>query len=141
VPGSVSPHVGYFGDVLATAAELAGAQTPAGLDGISFVPTLLGRPGQKAHDFLYWEFHEGGSSQAVLLDGRWKGIRLKRRDAPLQVYDLQADLGEEREVAAQHPEIVARLEKVLSSARTESPDWPLRDGTSAEPGAGGPKRK
>ncbi len=127
-PGSESSHVGYFADFLATAAEIAGADAPRGLDGISLVPTLLGVGEQARHEHLYFEFHEGGSSQAVLLDGRWKGIRLKRRDAPLVVYDLANDIGEEHDVAAKKPEIVRRLEAVLSKARSDSPHWPLKDG-------------
>ena len=102
--------MGYFGDFLATAAELAGVSPPANLDSISLVPTLQGRDNQQAkHEYLYWEFYEGGVSQAVLLEGRWKGIRLKSRTAPMQLYDLQNDLGEQHDVAADHPDIVARI--------------------------------
>src|SRR5690606_10599087 len=73
-PGSESGHVAYFGDWFATAAELAGAELPDGLDSISFVPTLLGKPDQQGeHEFLYWEFHERGFLNAALYRGRWKG--------------------------------------------------------------------
>ena len=65
-----------------------------GLDSISLVPTLLGRGTQARHEYLYWEFYEGGFSQAVLLDGRWKGIRLKSPTAPIQLFDLATDPGE-----------------------------------------------
>ena len=58
------------------------------------MPTLLGRGTQTTHDYLYWEFHEGGFSQAVLLEGRWKGIRLKSPAASIQIYDLALDPGE-----------------------------------------------
>jgi arylsulfatase A-like enzyme len=126
-PGTVSNHVGYFGDLFATAAELAGVPAPAGLDSISFLPALRGAAGQRRHDYLYWEFHEGGSSQAVLIDGRWKGIRLRRRDAPLALYDLANDIGESRDVAANEPAVCQRIEAVLAAARRDSPDWPLRD--------------
>jgi arylsulfatase A-like enzyme len=127
-PGTVSAHVGYFGDLMATLAELTGAKPPAKLDSLSLVPTLLGRDGeQKKHEFLYWEFHERGTSQAALMNGRWKGIRLSRRDAPLELYDLQNDIGEAKNVATQHPEIVAKIETYLKTARTENPDWPIRD--------------
>ena len=123
----VSAHVGYFGDFMTTAAELADAKAPSNIDSLSFVPTLLGESNkQQQHEFLYWEFHERGFSQAVLYQGRWKGIRLRSAAAPLVLYDLQKDLGEEHDVAAQHPEIVAKLAKYLASARSESPDWPIR---------------
>jgi len=128
VPADVdSGHVGYFGDWFATAAELAGAELPDGLDSISFVPTLLGRTeDQRKHEFLYWEFHERGFSQAALYQGRWKGIRERSMDAPLQLYDLENDLGETTDVADKHPDIVARIDAYLRTARSESADWPVR---------------
>ncbi|MDY0167005.1 MAG: arylsulfatase [Thermoguttaceae bacterium] len=126
--GVESGHVGYFGDWFATAAELAGADLPDGRDSISFVPTLKGRPADQAeHEFLYWEFHERGFTQAALYQGRWKGLRERSMDAPLQLYDLQNDLGETTDVAAEHPEIAARLDAYLRTARSESPDWPVRE--------------
>lgn len=125
-PGSVSDHVGYFGDFLATAAELAGVSPPAGLDSISFLPTLLGRDAQQAkHAYLYWEFYEGGVSQAVLLEGRWKGIRLKKLTAPMQLYDLQNDIGEDRDVSADRPDLVTRIDKIMSTAHVDNEFWKL----------------
>jgi len=126
-PGVVSTHVGYFGDLFATAAELAGVKPPPGLDSISLVPTLLGQPNQQRHEFLYWEYHTGNSptAQAALLDGRWKGIQASRQ-ASLELYDLVSDPGETRNLAAQHPDIAARLAKYLATARSDSPNWPLR---------------
>ncbi|MCL4179485.1 MAG: arylsulfatase [Verrucomicrobia bacterium] len=126
-PGRESAHVAYFGDWFATACDLAGLPMPAGLDSLSFVPALLadGRP-QPSHEFLYWEFHEGGFSQATLYQGRWKGLRQRSTSAPLALYDLQSDIGEQRDLAVQHPDLVARLEAYLNTARTNSPDWPAK---------------
>ncbi len=126
--GSVSEHVGYFGDFFATAAELCGAKTPAGLDSISLVPTLLGKQSeQRKHDFLYWEYLGGSvsSSQSALMDGRWKGIRTGAATAPLELYDLREDIGETKNVAAAHPDIVAKLDAYLKTTRQDAPDWPL----------------
>src|SRR5690606_31782112 len=106
---SVSPHVGYFGDFFATFAELAGAPLPPDRDSLSLVPTFLDREGQRQHDFLYWEFYESGFSQAVLLEGRWKGIRLESPSNPIQLFDLAADLAEQTDIAAQHPDRVQRI--------------------------------
>jgi arylsulfatase A-like enzyme len=125
--GAVSTHVGYFGDFMATAAELAGVKPPRDTQSISLVPTLLERGEQKQHEYLYWEFHEGGTSFAVLLEGRWKGIRLRRRDAPLALYDLRADPAEQHDMAAQHPAIVRRIEAILKTARAENEFWPVKD--------------
>jgi len=122
--GAVSDQVWAFWDFLPTAAELAGATAPAGIDGISVVPALLGRGTQRQHDFLYWEFHENGSKQAVRT-GPWKAIR-PQLGAPLELYDLRTDVGEEHNVAAQHPDVVARVEEYLKGARTESAEFPLR---------------
>jgi arylsulfatase A-like enzyme len=135
--GAVATHVGYFGDFMATAAELAGVKPPRDTQSISFVPTLLERGEQKQHEHLYWEFHEGGTSFAVLLEGRWKGIRLKRRDALLALYDVRTDLVEQHDVAAQNPALVKRIEAILATARSENELWPIKDG----PAGGGGKAK
>lgn len=128
-PGEISPgvttgQIGYFGDWLATAADLAGVAPPAGTDSLSLVPTLLGRAGaQKQHEFLYWEFHEGGFKQAALYQGRWKGIRAGGPDAPVVLYDLKNDIGEKTNVASQHPDIAKKIGAYLQTARTDMPDW------------------
>ena len=119
-----------FWDVLPTLAELAGAgdRVPEGIDGISVVPTLLDQPGQKRHEFMYWEFHEGASQQAVRM-GDWKAVRT-RPSAPLELYDLRQDLAEQTDVAAQHPEVVSRIESYLKTARSQSEYWPIKEGGS-----------
>jgi arylsulfatase A-like enzyme len=127
-PNTVSHHVAYFGDWFATAAELAGASLPSGLDSISFAPSLRGHSdAQHQHEFLYWEFHERGFSQAALHQGRWKAIRERSPTAPLALYDLHQDPGEQQDLAAQHPDLLAKLDAYLKSARTDSPDWPARE--------------
>lgn len=122
--GGVTDHVAYFGDWLATAAQLAGAQAPVGLDSVSFAPTLLGEQGQGAHEFLYWEFHEGGFRQAALYQGRWKGIRKGKPEAPVALYDQLGDVAETNDVAGLHPEIAQKIGAYLTTARSDSADWP-----------------
>jgi len=119
--GAVNDYVWAFWDFLPTAAELAGVDPPEDVDGISVMPTLLGKQ-QETHEFLYWEFFERGFQQAVRYD-KWKAIRLKQGQ-PLVLYDVTKDLGEEHDVAAQHPDVVARIEDYLKTARTESKYWP-----------------
>lgn len=125
--GSQTDHISAFWDVMPTAAELGDAQTPVNIDGISFLPTLLGRDGQAEHKYLYWEFHERGGRQAVR-KGRWKGVRLnvrKNLNGPLQLYDLQSDISETTDVADQHPDIVAELARIMKAAHTDSEAFPF----------------
>ena len=122
--GSETAHVSYFPDWFSTAAELAGAEIPPKTDGLSMVPTLLGiKDAQKVHEFLYWEFHEGGFKQAALYQGRWKGIRMGGPDAPLELYDQRNDVAEKTDVAGKNPDIAAKISTYLQSARTELPEW------------------
>jgi arylsulfatase A-like enzyme len=127
-PGTGSTHVGAFWDFLPTCCELAGVTPPAGIDGLSFLPTLLDRPDrQQKHLYLYWEFHEQGKKQAVRM-GRWKGIRLnvaKKPDGPIELYDLDADSGEKQDIAVDHPDVVERIAEIMKTARTPSDHWPL----------------
>ena len=123
-PNTESDHVGYFGDWMATATELAGAKAPGAIDSISFVPTLLGDTSkQPHHEFLYWEFHEGGFKQAALYQSRWKGIRSLGPENPIALYDQSSDVAEKIDVAKVYPEIAARISDYLRTARTESADW------------------
>ncbi len=124
--GSVSNHVGYFGDLLPTLAELAGVKLSDNLDGHSFVPTLLGRDGdQQKHEFLYWEFYEGGVNQAVLMNGRWKAIRLKKSSNPIELFDLHNDIAEKQNLAASHPELIAKAADLMKSAHVDNAHWKL----------------
>ncbi len=126
--GSVSEHISAFWDFLPTCCELVGAGAPDGIDGISMVPTLLGRPGeQRQHEYLYWEFHEQGKRQAVRM-GDWKGVRqnvAKEPDGPIELYNLKNDIGEKNNVAVRHPGIVAKIEAYMKAARTPSEHWQL----------------
>ena len=119
----VSAHVWAHWDMLPTLAEVGGAKVPAGIDGLSMARALRGES-QPTHPFLYWEFHERGFQQAVRM-GQWKAVRLKK-DAPLELYDLERDPREERDVAANEAAIVGRIEEYLRTARTDSARWPVK---------------
>jgi len=121
-PGSETDHVGAFWDFLPTCAELLDVQPPEGVDGISILPTLLGRRDQqKKHEYLYWELN---GQQAVRL-GDWKAVRLKP-DQAIQLFNLATDIGEQIDVSGQNPDIVARVEAIFTRGRTESDVFPLR---------------
>ena len=119
--GAISDFVWAFWDFLPTAAELADVNTPANIDGISVLPTLLGKK-QREHEFLYWEFFERGFQQAVRYK-EFKAIRLKQ-DQRLQLYRVTEDPTEINDIASQHPTVVRDIEAFLKSARCPSPHWP-----------------
>jgi len=124
-PGQVSSLPAAFWDIFPTVAEIAGTNLPAGrIDGISFLPALQGLPQTNRHEFLYWEFHEHGFQQAVRMEN-WKALRLQPGQ-PLELYDLSVDRGEQLNVAGKHPQVIARLEEYLQTARTESERFPIR---------------
>ncbi len=115
--GKVSDQIWGFWDFLPTACELAGVNAPGGIDGISIVPTLLRKGKQEQHEYMYWEFYERGFQQAVRL-GDWKALRLKQGE-PLELYNLKKDIGETKNVAAQNPKIIEKIEEILKTCRTE----------------------
>ena len=125
-PAAESDHISAFWDFLPTCAELAGVSAPENIDGISMVPTLLGRDDrQKRHKFLYWEFFhwKKGFYLAVRM-GDFKVVRLSPT-GPLELYNLKTDIAEKNNIAAEHPEIIAEIEAYLKTARTDSPHWPI----------------
>ncbi len=120
--GSESDLISAFWDVMPTVADLAGADTPENIDGISFLPTLLGRGEQKVHDYMYWEFHESGGRQAVR-KGNWKLVRYSVFDSiktTTELYDLDTDIPEENNIADQNHDIVNELMDIITKARTSS---------------------
>ncbi|GAA2071525.1 arylsulfatase [Actinomadura alba] len=110
-PGSAVRHPVAVWDLLPTLAEVAGAQAPSGLDGVSFVPALTGGK-QPGHEYLYWE---NNRNQAVRF-GNWKAVR--RGSRPVELYRLNKDVGERTDVAADHPALVREAERLLAGAVT-----------------------
>ena len=126
-PGQVSDHVGYFGDLMATVCDLTGSALPPNRDSVSFLPALRGeRTRQRQHDYLYWEFYEGGSAQAVRW-GKWKGIRSPMFTGTIQLYDLSFDPGEKYNVARGHADVVKQIEAIMARAHTPHPNWKTGD--------------
>ncbi len=111
--GTVSNHISAFWDILPTICEITGTKNTQSTDGTSFLSELLGKT-QKAHEYLYWEFPETGGQQAVRI-GKWKAIRFNIRKGVLktELYNLETDLQELTDIAAQHPEIVKQMEQIM----------------------------
>lgn len=121
--GTTSAHIGYFGDLFATVCDVLGTKPPQGLDSISFLPTLMGRPKQqRTHEFLYWEFYEQGGRQAVRF-GDWKAIREPMFTGKIQLYDLSRDAGEQNDVADANPKIIVRAAAMMEKAHIDDPKW------------------
>jgi arylsulfatase A-like enzyme len=101
-------------DLLPTLAEIARAQLPDKTDGLSFLPPLQGLPQLRRHEFLYWQTATtNGLAQAVRVDD-WKAVR-SAPGAPLELYSLTADRAETANVATNHPDLVAKIEKYLKT--------------------------
>lgn len=134
-PGTIragrTGHVSGFQDIMPTFCELAGVHPPAGIDGISLVPTLHGKPNrQECHEFLYWEFirmvgsETRGAHQGMLnVAENVKAVRYGADDA-VALYELNSDLGESLDISRDRPELTGMLKRLMNESRTESKLWP-----------------
>jgi arylsulfatase A len=125
--GVVSELPAVFYDVLPTLCDLTGMKPPRNIDGLSILPTLLGKGRQKKHEFLFWDFNGYGGQQAVRL-GDWKGLRrnLQRGNTKIELYNLAHGIGEQRDVADRHPAIVRRIAAIMAREHTRSEVFPRK---------------
>ncbi|MBX7259586.1 MAG: sulfatase-like hydrolase/transferase [Candidatus Hydrogenedentes bacterium] len=123
--GKTSDEIVAFWDMLPTFAELAGAQPPPHIDGTSITHALRGGNVEKSHEYLYWDYGHCRDryDQAVRM-GKWKGIRLGR-ESEIQLYDLEKDLGETNNVAAEHAEVITKIESIMNKAVEPNPRYPI----------------
>ena len=112
-PGTVSNHVCGFQDMLATFGDLGQAAIEKETDGISIIPTLLGKNNQKKHAYLYWELKE---NRAVRM-GRWKAVKTRGK---IELFDLQKDVSEKNNVEGQYPDIVAKISRTMEAAHEDN---------------------
>ena len=117
-PGQVSDYIWAFWDFLPTAAEIAGVEVPVKTDGISILPTLLGKEKQNQHDYLYWEYQQ---DQAVR-SGKWYAIRPGGKQ--VELYDLIADPQQSNDLSSNYPDNVRRMEEIMARSHTPSDVWP-----------------
>jgi len=125
--GTSSDHISAFQDVLATIMDITGSDHPDDIDGLSFLPTLIGEEGQKEHEYLYWEFHTWGGFQTVR-KGKWKAIRKNVDDYPdstIELYDLSIDISEQNDVSADFSEVVEEMVRIMDEAHSPSEYFPF----------------
>jgi uncharacterized sulfatase len=116
--GVTSDHITGFQDFLPTACELAEIPVPSDIDGISYLPTLLGEADrQESHPYLYFRYNE----KEALRWGDWKAVRIDA-SSEIELYDLKSDLGEAADLSTQHPEIVEKIRAWMVEAY-DPPDW------------------
>jgi arylsulfatase A-like enzyme len=124
--GGVSNHLGYFPDLLPTIADVAGCEPPAEIDGISFLPELIGEAAagkkQQQHDYLYWEIGEWIAAR----QGNWRAVK-PPGDSKWELYDLASDPSESNNLAAERQELLAKLLAIAKTAHQ-----PLKEGTYAK---------
>ncbi len=121
-PGSVNAVPWAFWDFPATAAEIAGASFNPDADGVSILPALKGADALD-REYLYWEFYERGFSQAVRM-GKWKAVKQKKGgERRTELYDMETDIGETNDIAADHPDMVERIEAVMAGARFDNDNY------------------
>ncbi len=116
----VSDHISAFTDIMPTICDIAYVETPDNIDGITFLPTLLGNSNQIIHDYLYWEFPEYNGQQAVRM-GDWKAIRknIKEGNLDLELYNLVYDIKEENNVADENPHLVKKMINIMDESHTQ----------------------
>ncbi|MCA9048571.1 MAG: arylsulfatase [Planctomycetaceae bacterium] len=126
--GSESDRVSGFEDWLPTVMTVAGAadKIPQNTDGISLLPTLLGQQ-QAERPFLYREFGGYGGQQTIRV-GPWKAVRQNLRKGTVQteLYKIADDIGEQHDVAAANPDVVAKLERLMAQQHVPSKVFPLK---------------
>lgn len=126
--GTSSDHLSAFWDFLPTACELAGIEIPEVCDGISYLPTLTGKE-QETHEYLYWESPLKGYMTAIRMK-QWKAVRTNYEEVPeagFELYDLSSDIGETKNIAAEHPEIIAKMNAIFEEAHSPSAEFPMPD--------------
>jgi len=125
-PRSISGHISAFWDFLPTACDIAGIEIPGESDGISYLPELLGKE-QPRHEYLYWESPLKGFMTAIRMN-QWKAVRYDYENNPdgtYELYDLESDVGETRNIASDYPDVISKMEQIFLEAHSPSEHFPM----------------
>jgi arylsulfatase A-like enzyme len=127
--GSTSDLPTALWDMMPTLLQAIGEtdKIPDNIDGLSILPTLTERGKQQIHDYLYWESSNGKGGVKAVRMGKWKGYcRVKKGvNGPIQLFNLDVDPKESKNIAASYPEIVAKIETIMTKGRTDSPYYTM----------------
>ncbi len=128
--GKLTDHPSVQFDLMATLSELTGQKIPVATDGISFLPTLLGKE-QKSHPFLYFEFPEKSGQIAVRI-GHFKGVKSqlkKDKQAPWELFDLAKDPSERNDIAKEHANLLKQMDEIVKKEHRPShiKEWEFID--------------
>ncbi len=127
--GKTTNFQAAFYDIMPTLADVANTEIPKNIDGMSILPELLGKS-QKKHDFLYWEIQEGrsvkGFKQATRI-GKWKAVRYQDK-YHTELYDLEKDSYETKDVSNQHPNLVAKANQIFKQESVKNKHYPYSGG-------------
>ena len=108
-----------------TISDAGGLEQADYMDGVSILPTLRGESGKQVkRDYLYWEFYEKGTQQAVRM-GKWKAYRRDGIFGEIELYDIENDIGEENNLAANHPEMISKINGIMEKEHGEHPRYRL----------------
>lgn len=122
-----SDHISYFPDFFPTLMDVVNTNTYYETDGISMMPVMMGADCQQEHEYIYWEFPAYGGQQAMRY-GKWKAVRkdlFKNPSAPLELYNLETDIGETTDLASQHPDVVQLMDSLMMVSHIPSAEFPF----------------
>ena len=123
-PGQQTDHTAYFGDFMATFADLSDGRVPDNIQSLSLLPAFKGEPITNTHAYLYWEFYEQGSRQAIR-EGNWKAIRQPMFSGEVELYNLENDISESTNIADNHPDVVDRMIQLMDEAHVPDSLWSI----------------
>lgn len=122
--GSETDLLSAHYDFMATLAEIGGVEVPAGKDSVSYLPTLLAKPQEATHDYVIVNngYNTMGRTAMISKEG-WKLVEVDRKKGAFQLYNIKTDNEERYNLAAQYPERVADLKRILlRELDSERPD-------------------
>lgn len=122
--GSTSSLLSGLWDFLPTCAELVKVKAPADIDGISYLPTLLGKDKKQIkHKYLYWE--RAGAQGIRMGDMKAVIFNQKGQEPTIEIYNLANDPSEKADLSASMPELKAQFLDIAKNGRVESELFPL----------------